>query len=34
MELNDKELEEYNRLNKATETKKEKATNTLKDNMN
>ena len=34
MELNDKELEEYNRLNKATETRKEKATNTLKDNMN
>lgn len=34
MELNSEELEEYNRLNAKTETKREKANNTLKENMN
>lgn len=34
MELNDKELEEYNRLNSRESSRKEKANNTLKENMN
>ena len=34
MELNDKELEEYNRLNNKESTKRDKANNTLKENMN